>query len=874
MGAIGDSILQKGTGATKAPTYTPQRIGGMTLAGRPVYEKTPPTLLQRLFQPYATEGPEFVSPFKAGISGVERISRAFEAPSRIVERLITAPFRKQTYEQLGMPGAMAGVTRMLADPLWLIAPAKIPVAGKVLARTGEPALAAKALRGLPFEKVAAGLGARESLALQRAMMAPTPIGKALAPAAEALGRIAAPTITAIKEEIGWAVPKQLEKELSKFVGRQSIIGAGELKFARQQVEGLTKFERFRVGQLIGGAIPSDKPLQLVGEIVDDAKLMKVSTLFRERYDDLSREIVTLMNRRDIPVSRTLTAAVSRNIGKYRPRIYKEFLENPDDFVRQLGNPTKRTILMNRLMKTKEGVQLSRIVEAGMPEAVGMTTMRRMVEQAKFLRHVADNFAHKAPVEGISLVQIPLSPKWGALSGRFVDRSVYNAVRGTLRIIIGDPDFDEKMLKQVVGLNRLWKAFKVLPNPATHVRNLISNVMLADIIGGVPLWQQPKYWRVAIQDYTARGPAFKWLSENTDLMAGTYYGTEIAPFLRLFEDTPGNAISKFTNLAKRMGQGAGDLYQAEERIGKIMIFLAQREKGLAPEAAAELAERALFNYRKVNKAVDFLRRYPLGAPFITFHSKAIPAIAVAAVQHPAGIIAKYFKAVREVANLSAEALAKEKEVLPRYMLDGMYLRLPWEDNQGRAQYLDLNYIIPWGELYDVPRRVPPGTPPLATLATVLGGPAKVLFNVQANWDDFTGSKIWESYDDWKTKNHKLASYLVDQLAPAGPLMPGSFSSDKLGDALFAKPDYYGNVRNIPTTLFDVFAGLKVRPVEYARERRWRGYEKEQAIAEIKKEINRIHRTKEYAPEEKARMIRDLQERIVDIQTAPATKRFGK
>lgn len=108
-----------------------------------------------------------------------------------------------------------------------------------------------------------------------------------------------------------------------------------------------------------------------------------------------------------------------------------------------------------------------------------------------------------------------------------------------------------------------------------------------------------------------------------------------------------------------------------------------------------AEDALFNYRKVPKFIDEIRTWGV-APFASFPYFAVPATAKALAHRPAAVN-RYGNIFRSFED--RETSAREREVLPRYMTDG-WARLPTEDPQGRAQYVNVRYLLPFGDLSDV------------------------------------------------------------------------------------------------------------------------------------------------------------------------------
>ena len=286
--------------------------------------------------------------------------------------------------------------------------------------------------------------------------------------------------------------------------------------------------------------------------------------------------------------------------------------------------------------------------------------------------------------------MPNDTGYGPLAGKYVPEAIH---RDVVQLAARPGKFD-RLWRQGVGW---WKYNKVVLNPATHARNVMSNFILADLAGLAP-FKVHRY----VQGARSLAKKDRWYQEAKEagtFLTDTFVGVEIPKLLdtaESFQRLQAGA-SGWLMRAGRAAKGtlakAGDAYQAEEQWFKMSFFIDQRMKGLAPKAAADAAEAALFNYRRVPWLVDNLRRYGV-VPFLTFPYKALPATAKAIAQRPAAI-SRYGHIVRAFEAPRAEQ-ARERSALPEYMQDG-WMRLPDTDAQGRVRYLNLEYILPWGDI---------------------------------------------------------------------------------------------------------------------------------------------------------------------------------
>lgn len=126
------------------------------------------------------------------------------------------------------------------------------------------------------------------------------------------------------------------------------------------------------------------------------------------------------------------------------------------------------------------------------------------------------------------------------------------------------------------------------------------------------------------------------------------------------------------------------------------FLTAIRKGKSIDDAVLDTTRALFDYKRLSPAMDFLRKTGI-APFIGWSAKNIPAQIEFAMKHP-GVVAAVFRAME---------MAKDGEIppdgLPKYMSQKFNIHIANRKNPvtGRDEQVIVNAgsIIPIGDLYD-------------------------------------------------------------------------------------------------------------------------------------------------------------------------------
>jgi len=107
-----------------------------------------------------------------------------------------------------------------------------------------------------------------------------------------------------------------------------------------------------------------------------------------------------------------------------------------------------------------------------------------------------------------------------------------------------------------------------------------------------------------------------------------------------------------------------------------------------------------------------------------------------------------------------------------------LRVPWNSNDGDSQYLDVSRWIPGGDIFEERETGVPGVPaPLQPSFGLYGD----IYNVAvARTDPFTGQEIDGLGVDEDGK--AIAKALVKRLTPNLPIIPGSYSYDKIARSL--------------------------------------------------------------------------------------------
>jgi len=440
-----------------------------------------------------------------------------------------------------------------------------------------------------------------------------------------------------------------------------------------------------------------------------------------------------------------------------------------------------------------------LAEANTMDAVAKLSEQTDPAAAKLMRERADNMRRiaapeKERQEAIAIPEnyqrLPDSPRYGALRGAIIQKGIYDDIIGTfVSIPIGDKPYIQGLLgdeqSTVVKINQLWKMSKITLNIPSQVRNAISNMIAMNLFGGVPLHRIAPLLARASREISTDGKYWEE-AQKYGISGGTMSAaemikvrTELEQYLRRGggKDIFGAFAAARIAAGKTIG-AASDTYQAVEVRFKMAMFIHGREKGLSPSAAMDAANDALFDYTLVNPNIRFLRNTPLGLPFVTYYYKALPKLIETAYKHPLRF-APYVAMMYAIPQMTMLALDIDdddyealRKSLPEYIRNkGSLFILPWKDEKGRWQYMDMAPFFPWAAFSDpivqaIYRQDPGGGINEARKLITPSGPViTVIAGIATGRDPFTDKEIIDPRQTPQNKALALMSYAWNQAMPS-------------------------------------------------------------------------------------------------------------
>lgn len=614
--------------------------------------------------------------------------------------------------------------------------------------------------------------------------------------------------------------EKLTNDLAR--GEQAAVEIGtNLKYAPADIKIGDRL--FKKGEEFTPAIQRRLSQLIQGGISTNEGLTSTAAPAIEKFKSLADDMIKYGNK-DKEV-------FQKYYGKYLPTYYREFVEGG-------GMGSTRKMVTERFTKKKDLVELGKsylaskgedaatiakkgedlladlgkkysdelgkINEAAYPAARGIAEESRNVGLAKFFDFVNKRYAKDAMEEG--LVRVPKDDKYGQIAGKYVPKFVHDEIVGDWlnKGLLQKQNFIEKFI------GRVWKPGKTVLNPGQQGRNFVSNFILNEMVGPGSFTKYPK----AVNEFRNKGKFYQEAVQANVIGKG-FAGQEIDDLLLKIErlkpttkERMARVIGDLWNTAVEKG---GNIQSSMEEIGKLQQFIHQREAGKTVAEAAQLAEKALFDYGKITPFERKLRSSVI--PFYTFARKSTPLFAETVAKHPTRI-SQYGKIENAVEGLSQDREG-ERKFLPAYMRD--MTRIPGT----KKSYFAGNYIYPWANVYgesDLPFGL---NIPAADVAS------KALYG----YDPYYQAPLTESIIPGDMTKKK-AGAVARTLLPAFPTnMVGRVKPELLG-----YPDFVRSKTPTAANIIGDITGMKAYDLDIVKALKQRGYDINDINTRTQKQIN--------------------------------------
>ena len=416
-------------------------------------------------------------------------------------------------------------------------------------------------------------------------------------------------------------------------------------------------------------------------------------------------------------------------------------------------------------------------------------------------------------------------RYGNLADKYVPEEVYKDLLSTTKHYntLGS-GFWSKYKK----LNSVWKVSKTAWNPTVHTNNIVSNVILHDLIDA-DFKYLPKAYK-ALMNYKQDESIIKnlvlgkegqfddrvsdlvRLAQKSGVFEADFVTKELGKIQELAIAMPykydGNAWNTGVTSASKVFEDIRknnplakltDWYRFEDHVFRLSVFQDRLAKGYTAAEAGLDARRAFIDYNINAPAINWMRQ--TATPFLAYTYRIVPLLAETAVVRPW----KYLKyaamgyglnSMGEIVGGGDEkaerALMQEKQK-GKFIFDFMPYReikmpLPkFGDKPFEGpKYMNFTRFVPGGDIFDVGGNLFPYLP--APVQPNFGLMGEVLSSM-LGFDLYGQRKLRGlGINDWEDVKVKGGDLLQD-LTPNIPFFPGSYSTQRIDSARKGKESPY-------------------------------------------------------------------------------------
>lgn len=432
------------------------------------------------------------------------------------------------------------------------------------------------------------------------------------------------------------------------------------------------------------------------------------------------------------------------------------------------------------------------------------------------------------------VQAPTGKSWGSLSGAFMRKEILEDLKPIFSI-----EQSHEILRGIMDMEAKGMAFfkimKVALNLPTAVRNTFSNPIQMNM-SGTSIPEVVRLTKKSIENMLHETPLYE-RAFTGGLFGKTMAHVEMRDVL--------NEVNKINpNKIESVFKGMGNLAQYYGKIDEVFKFakyIEQVEKGVSSEKAVIEGLKWGMDYSLGSPLMKILRRHII--PFGTYQYKVLPLILESLKERP-WVMAKYLAIaplmalyVREKYDLSDQEWKKLVGELPDYIRNAeTYMILPYKNDKGHWQWVNLQYFFPWGNVVQAIQHAKRRE--MGEALTDIGIGSNPFFQIaiamKTGKDPFTKQPIYNQLDSPNDKMYKSLLYVYNQFAPSMFTPYGALGYTKT--ALTEEVDRYGRKVSPGQALGRYFGINIIEPsaVQTAKQRKAKAFELRSELARILKD----------------------------------------
>jgi hypothetical protein len=466
-------------------------------------------------------------------------------------------------------------------------------------------------------------------------------------------------------------------------------------------------------------------------------------------------------------------------------------------VREILRSTRQRFQKERPLSMDEQEKAGLIMDPVYALARYMGQMKHDIATAEFFNQIAVNpdWTSDAPAAGYT--EIPDHRRFGRLAGKFVQDEIASQVLE----LVAAPDSALKLYDTVLSW---WKTGKTVYNPGSHIRNLLGNMMPAQL-SGTSLWNPLnwKHYAAAVKALREGGDDLREMYEQ-GVLGGDFSAAELRDKLKSILPDP-KAVEEDPTLILGIGRSLGRLLRSGDRwlnekytqgdeVYKSAAYFKAKAMGMSPKDAAAHVRKWFPYYDHIGTSATIKAARRTVMPFLSFYRESMRIMGHAAVERPIAL-AGWLSMPVLITHLSAMALGLDDDDLDEIQKDmrgkGKFflqdtplfsILLPVKSFSGQYQMWDLSNVIPFAD--HLGRRMEDNTPSPSwqylAKALLTGGPIlSSIYSLATGKDPFSDRNIWEEDMTAGEKVTSAASHLWNVAAP--PIAPGGTGFDTIAAA---------------------------------------------------------------------------------------------
>lgn len=378
----------------------------------------------------------------------------------------------------------------------------------------------------------------------------------------------------------------------------------------------------------------------------------------------------------------------------------------------------------------------------------------------------------------------------------------------------------------------WFKVAKLANPASTMRNFYSGIPMANVFGKLPMQQMPKYMAKATM-------ALKQGNKNP--LMREVKGTGILGNVWQKQELK-NIIGENPTGIKYLAEKGMNAFGKPDEFWRVATYAFHRDQGKSVKEAAQIANKAMFDYSNAPEWINTMSRNGI-VPFAKFPFMATQATLKAAYESPAKL-SKFIKPQNQVNNEDREKILpdymKAKTLLP--LGDGT--RIVNGKEQKVQNNLDLSYVLPFAN--DVK----------------LGNPVLDALIMSRTGQNGLGQKVIKDGMTAGEKSKVWANWAYNALGPSFPL-PGNYAGDKLQNAIQGNVDSKGRAYDVPSAVAQTLFGLKNNPINTEELYNQKVVSLTNEQRNVKAVMNQISKDKSLSKDQKNERLREHQSQLKEL-----------